>query len=238
MKHLKVIGFAILTVLSGASSHADEAAIRKTIAERLPAFAKIDQISRTPVPGIYELRVGTDVLYVDDKGDYLIRGELIETKSQGNLTEARVAKLAAIDVASLPLNDAVVWKQGTGVRKLVVFADPNCGYCKRFERDMLSVSDVTVYTFLYPVLGTDSREKSRDIWCAKDKALAWRAWMLDGTQPARATGGCDTAVLERNLALGRKHRVTGTPALVFANGKRIPGALAAEQVRKELAAAS
>ena len=108
---------------------------------------------------------------------------------------------------------------------------------KRFERDMLSVSDVTVYTFLYPVLGTDSREKSRDIWCAKDKALAWRAWMLDATQPARATGGCDTAVLERNLALGRKHRITGTPALVFANGKRIPGALAAEQVRKELAGA-
>ena len=237
MKHLNVIGLAILTVLSGASSHADEVAIRKTIAERLPAFPKIDEISRTPVRGIYELRVGTDVLYVDENGDHLIRGEIIETKSQGNLTEARVAKLAAIDVASLPLNDAIVWKQGTGVRKLVVFADPNCGYCKRFERDMLSVSDVTVYTFLYPVLGTDSREKSRDIWCAKDKALAWRAWMLDAIQPARATGGCDTAVLERNLALGRKHRITGTPALVFANGKRIPGALAAEQVRKELAGA-
>jgi thiol:disulfide interchange protein DsbC len=119
-----------------------------------------------------------------------------------------------------------------------VFADPNCGFCKRFERELQTVKDLTVYTFLYPVLGGDSPEKSRDIWCAKNNTKAWRDWMLDGTKPAHSMGQCDTAALARNVALGRKHKVTGTPALVFEDGKRVPGAMSPEQIEKQLVAAS
>jgi len=227
---------ALLAAALAPMALADEAAIRKNIAERLPDFPKIDEVRKTPIAGLYEVRVGTDVYYSDEQGNHLIEGQMIDTKTRANLTEERVAKLTAIDFASLPLKDAIVWKQGSGARKLVVFADPNCGYCKKFERDLQQVKDVTVYTFLYPILGGDSPEKSRNIWCAKDNVQAWRGWMIDGTTPQRSIGQCDTSALARNVALGRKHRVTGTPALVFEDGKRIPGALPAEQIEKQLTA--
>jgi len=218
------------------AAFADDAAIRKNIAERMPDFPKIDEISKTPMAGLYEVRVGADVFYTDEQGNYLIEGQILETKTHTNLTEARIAKLTAIDFSALPLKDAIVWKQGTGARKLVVFADPNCAFCKKFERELQQVKDVTVYTFLYPILGGDSPEKSKNIWCAKDNTKAWRDWMLDGAAPARSMGQCDTSALMRNVNLGRKHKVNGTPALVFEDGKRVPGAMSVEQVEKQLVA--
>jgi thiol:disulfide interchange protein DsbC len=215
---------------------AQEAVIRKNITERLPDFPKIDEVTKTPIPGIYELRIGTDVIYSDEQGNHLIEGHVIDTASRVNLTEARIAKLTAIDFASLPLKDAIVWKQGNGARKLVVFADPNCGYCKKFERDLQAVKDVTVYTFLYPILGGDSQEKSRNIWCAKDSTKTWRDWMLNGTPVPAGAGQCDTSALQRNVALGRKHRINGTPGLVFEDGTHMPGALGTAQIEKQLAA--
>ena len=230
---LCALAFATLGVLP---ARADEAAIRKNFAERLPDFPKIDEVGKTAIPGVYELRIGTDVLYTDETGSYLIEGQLIDTKTRANLTQARIDKLTAIDVAKLPLKDAIVWKSGSGVRKLYVFADPNCGYCKRFERDLNAVKDVTVYTFLYPILGGDSPEKSRNIWCAKDNTAAWRNWMIEGTPPLKSMGQCDTAALLRNVALGRKHKVSGTPALVFEDGKRVPGVMAPAEIEKQLVA--
>jgi thiol:disulfide interchange protein DsbC len=223
-------------LLAAQGATADEAAIRKSFAERLPDFPKIDEVTKTAIPGIYELRIGTDVLYTDEQGQHILEGQLIETKTRRNLTQARIDKLTEIDVASLPLKDAIVWKQGNGSRKLVVFADPNCGYCKRFERDLNGVTDVTVYTFLLPILGGDSPEKSRDIWCAKDNTKAWRDWMLQGIVPPRNIGKCDTAALARTVELARKHRINGTPAIVFEDGKRVPGAMTADQVEKQLVA--
>jgi len=217
------------------AAFADEAAIRKNISERVPDFPKIDEITKTSIPGLYEIRVGTDILYTDEQGNYLIEGQLIETKTRTNLTEQRVAKLTAIDFKALPLKDAMVWKQGTGERKLVIFADPNCGYCKKFERDLLTVKDITVYTFLYPILGPDSTEKSKQIWCAKDNAKVWRDWMIKGT-PIAESPTCDTSALSRNVALGRKHRINGTPGVVYEDGKMQPGAVGAEAVEKQLVA--
>lgn len=217
------------------AAFADEAAIRKNISERVPDFPKIDEITKTSIPGLYEIRVGTDILYTDEQGNYIIEGQLIETKTRTNLTEQRVAKLTAIDFKALPLKDAMVWKQGTGERKLVIFADPNCGYCKKFERDLLNVKDITVYTFLYPILGPDSTEKSKQIWCAKDNAKVWRDWMIKGT-PIAESPTCDTSALSRNVALGRKHRINGTPGVVYEDGKMQPGAVGAEAVERQLAA--
>ncbi|MBC7731007.1 MAG: DsbC family protein [Bacteriovorax sp.] len=216
------------------AAFAQEAVIRKNIAERLPDFPKIDEVTKTPVAGLYELRIGTDLFYSDERGDHILEGHLIETKSRNDLTTARIDKLTAIDFATLPLKDAIVWKQGSGARKLVVFADPNCGYCKKFEKEMQQVKDVTVYTFLYPILGGDSPEKSRDIWCAKDNGTVWRDWMIKGAAPARSMGQCDASALQRNIDMAKKFRINGTPALVFEDGKRVPGALAPDQVEKQL----
>jgi thiol:disulfide interchange protein DsbC len=229
---------AIAASLALPSALAGEAEIRKNLPQRLPNLPKIDEVSKTPVPGLYEIRVGTDVFYVDEDGDHIIQGTLFDTRTRTDLTEQRVRKLTAIAFADLPMKDAVVIKQGSGARKLAVFGDPNCGYCKRLEKDLANLKDVTIYMFLYPVLGPDSDVKSKAIWCSKDAATTWRAWMLEGTPPPRQMGPCDTSAIERNVAMGRKHKVSGTPALVFMDGTRIPGAVPAAEIEKQLAAAT
>jgi thiol:disulfide interchange protein DsbC len=234
---MRKVAMAAVLMAAAAGAWAQDAAIRKNLAERLPNLPAIDEITKTPMPGLYEVRVGNDVLYTDAEGNYLIQGQIIDTRSRKNLTEERVNKLTAIDFASLPLKDAIVWKNGSGKRKIAVFADPNCGYCKRFERDLQAVKDVTVYTFLFPILAPDSTTKSNAIWCAKDRTKAWQDWMLRGVTPAAAPANCETPVA-RNTELGRKHRVNGTPALVFEDGTRVPGALNTEQIEAQLAEVS
>lgn len=232
-------GALTLSLLAAVSAWADEAEIRKTLVERLPSLPKIDEVSKTPIPGLFEVRFGgTEILYTDATGNYVVQGALIDTRTRTDLTQARIDKLTQIDFAALPLKDAVLVKQGSGARKLVIFADPNCGYCKRIERDLQTLKDVSIYTFLYPILGPDSTAKSRDIWCAKDAAKAWRAWMLDNVVPAKSAKDCDVAALERNLRLGQKHRVQGTPAVVFEDGSRAPGALPAAQIESRIQAAA
>jgi thiol:disulfide interchange protein DsbC len=228
---------ALALGLGAGAALADEAAIRKNLPERLPNFPKIDEVSKTPMAGLYEVRLGTDLVYTDEMGHFLIQGALIDTKTRADLTQARIDKLTAIDFASLPLKDAVLVKQGNGTRKVVVFADPNCGYCKRLEKDLLALKDVSIYTFLYPILGPDSTVKSKDIWCAKEPGKAWRAWMVDGQAPAKVVATCDSAALERNTEMGRKFKVQGTPAVVFEDGSRAPGAIPAAQIELRMAAA-
>ena len=214
-------------------AQAQEAAIRKNLAERLPQLGKIDEINKTPMSSLFEVRVGTELFYTDADGNFLIHGQLIDTKQQRNLTEERMEKLMAIDFSALPVKDAFTIVRGNGKRKVAVFEDPNCGYCKRFERDLQKVDNVTVYMFLYPILGPDSSEKSRNIWCAKDKAKAWQDFMVrDQAAPAAS---CDTGAIARNVEFGKKYKITGTPTLVFADGTRVPGAIGAAQVEKLLA---
>ena len=235
---MKPIRFLItLLVLVFASlATAQEASIRKALGERYPEFKMIDEVSRTPLPGLFEIRVnGTDIFYTDAEGNYLIQGSLIDTRQKRNLTEERIEKLSAIAFDSLPLKDAVTIVRGNGKRRLAVFEDPNCGYCKRFERDLQKVDNVTIHMFLYPILGADSGEKSRNIWCAKDPAKAWLDWMLRNTTPASSvTAACDVAAVARTVEFGRKHKITGTPTLLFADGSRVPGAISAAQVEKYL----
>jgi thiol:disulfide interchange protein DsbC len=219
------------------TASANEAAIRKNLAERLPNLPAIDEVSPTPIPGVFEVRLGTEIVYTDDKGNYVFQGNLIDTKTRTSLTEARINKLTAIDFDSLPLKDALVLKLGTGERKMVVFSDPNCGYCKKLERDIQKLKNVTVYTFLYPILGADSQDKAKNIWCSKEQTKTWLAWMLDGKVPPKSMGECSTP-LERNVAMGQKYRVQGTPAMVFVDGTRVPGALGTEQIEKQLVASA
>ncbi|RZL94830.1 MAG: DsbC family protein [Variovorax sp.] len=220
-------------------AHAGEAEIRKNLAARIPQFAKIDEITKSPMPGLFEVRInGFEIFYTDADGNYLLQGSLIDVKARRNLTEARVEKLSEVAFDKLPLADAFKIVRGNGKRKLAVFEDPNCGYCKHFERDMKNVDNVTVYLFLYPVLGPDSNVKSRNIWCSKDKAKSWNEWMTAEVKPETAAASCDAAALDRNIAFGRRYNITGTPTLIFADGTRTPGAIPAAQVEKQLTAAN
>jgi thiol:disulfide interchange protein DsbC len=232
---MQLLRSILTTILLGISlgAMAQEAAIRKNLPERLPSLPKIDEVSKTAMPGLYEIRVnGSEIFYTDAEGNFLIQGSLIDTKLKRNLTEERVDKLSAMAFDTLPLKDAFTIVRGNGKRKMAVFEDPNCGYCKRFERDMQKVNDVTVYMFLYPILSADSTEKSKNIWCAKDKAKVWHDVMVRD-QPV-PSASCDTSAIARNVEFGKKYRITGTPTLIFADGARVPGAVSAQQVEKYL----
>ena len=232
---VRLVGVVTLMLLAAAAG-AQEAAIRQALAQRLPQLKVVDEIKPAGVSGLYEVRVnGSEIYYTDAKGDFLIDGQIIETKTRRNITEDRIAKLTAIPFDSLPIKDAFTLVRGNGQRKMAVFEDPNCGYCKRFERDLQKVDNVTVYLFLYPVLGPDSVKKSQDIWCAKDRVAAWQDWMLRDQAAGAANAACDTGAIARNVELGRKYKITGTPTLLFVNGARIPGAVDNARVEQALA---
>ena len=230
---LAAAALGTLAMLAAPQAQAQEAAIRKNLGERVPGLQKIDEISRTPMNGLWEVRVGNEILYTDAEGNFLIHGSLIDAKQKRNLTEERVEKLSAIDFEQLPLKDAFTIVRGNGKRRMAVFEDPNCGYCKRFERDLQKVDNVTIHMFLYPILGGDSPDKSRNIWCAKDKGKAWLDMMVRDQPATSAT--CDSTAIARNLEFGRKHRISGTPTMFFVDGSRVPGAVSAAQVEKQLA---
>ena len=213
---------------------AQESTIRKNLGERVPALSQIDEISKTAMPGLFEVRVGTDVLYTDAEGNFLLHGSLLDARNGRNLTEERVNKLLAVDFKTLELKNAITMVRGNGKRKLAVFEDPNCGYCKRFEKDLQKIDNVTVHLFLIPILGEDSVTKSRQIWCAADKAKSWNDWMLRDVAP-KGNAICNTEALTANLDFATRHRITGTPTLIFEDGSRVPGAIGAAQVEERLA---
>lgn len=233
MKLLRNIAACGLLAWGLSAAIAQEAAIRKNLAERLPSLPPIEEVSKAPMNGLYEVRVsGNEIFYTDAEGNFLIQGNLIDTKLRRNLTEERVDKLNAVAFDALPLKDAFTIVRGNGKRKMAVFEDPNCGYCKRFERDMQKVTDVTIYMFLYPILSADSADKSKNIWCAKDRSKAWLDLMV--RDQAVVPASCDSSALARNIEFGKKYRITGTPTLIFADGTRVPGAISAQQVEKYL----
>ena len=208
-----------------------EAIIKHTLEARLGGV-KIDSVTKTPYLGLYEVRANNEILYTDAKISYLFSGNIIDARSMQNLTEKRLRELSRIKWGDLPLDAAVKTVHGSGRRVLAVFSDPNCPYCKRFEKELAKMDDITIYTFLYPVLSQDSHVKAKAVWCSADRSKAWSELMLSGKVPALA--GCDTPI-EKNLALGRKYRISGTPTLVFASGERVSGAVPVARLEKLLA---
>ncbi len=207
---------------------ADEAEVKKAVEARL---GKVEKIARAPMPGIWEVTVDGQIFYADDKANYLIFGNLLDMKTGKNLTAER-------QFNSLPLELAVKQVRGSGKNVMVTFEDPNCGYCKKLAKDILTLKDVTVYTFLLPVLGDDSYEKSKAIWCAPDKSKAWIDWMTAGKAPPAAPAKCDISGLNKSAQLGGKLRINGTPAIFFAGGERVGGYIPAAEIEKRFSPGS
>ena len=210
-----------------------ETNIRRLLEARLRPGTKIETVSKSPFFGLYEARVGNDLIYTDEKVTYLFLGSILDGKSLDNLTEERLNKMTAVKFDELPLKDAIKMVNGTGKRQIAYFADPNCGYCKQFERSLTQIKDTTVYVFLYPILSDDSTVKAKSLWCASDRVKAWNDWMLRGQMAS--TPACDTAVIDSNLALGQKLNVRATPTTILGNGMKVPGAIPIAQLEKAIA---
>lgn len=229
----KKIIAAILAVLSltAGLAHADDADIKKAVANLYGANVKVTAVRKAEALGLYEVQIGNDILYSDEKGGYFIQGDIIDVHAHLNLTDARRNKLAQIKFSDLPLELAVKTVRGNGKRVFATFEDPNCGYCKKLAKDMVGMTDFTMYTFLVPILSADSGEKSKAIWCSADRAKAWSEWMVNGVAPT--AGSCATPV-DKVMALSQKLNVRGTPTIFFSNGERIPGAVPVARLEQDL----
>ena len=207
----------------------------KTELKRKIPEAPVDSVRKVPYGGLYEVVMGSEIFYTDDKASFLVLGSLVDLKTKENLTEQRLRQLNKVSFAELPLDSAIKIVRGNGSRKIALFEDPNCGYCKRFERDLAGVSDITVYVFLYPILSPDSIQKSKQVWCAADRGKAWLDLMVRETV-SQGDSSCATPI-DKILAFGQSKRVQGTPTIIFEDGERVPGAMAIADFEKKLAAA-
>ncbi len=230
----KLLPFLLGALLASAAI-ADEAVVKKNFESKFGA--KAESVTKSGYLGLYEIYADGQILYSDEKGTAFIIGPLIDGRTMKNVTQERMNKLTAIKWSELPLERAVKQVRGDGKRVLATFEDPNCGYCKRLAKDLQKLDNVTIYTFLLPILSPDSLEKSKAIWCAADRAKAWTDWMVDGKAPGGKTD-CDTTAITKNQEFGRKLNINGTPTLFFASGERLPGAVPLQQIEEKLAQAA
>ena len=195
----------------------------------------VEKITPTRHANLYEVLTPEGIFYTDKNGSFLIFGAaLVDTKTKVNLTEKRLNELSTFTFKDLPFQDAIKVVKGNGSRRMAVFEDPNCGYCKKLMQELVKIDNVTIYTFLIPVLGPDSVVKSKAVWCAKDQAKAWTGYMSGAAPlPASPTEQCETP-FERNAVMQRKLRITGTPALLFDDNTKVPGFITAGAIEARL----
>jgi len=222
--------FLLAGALAAPAAHGSEAAIRQAFQSKITEVT-VESVTRTPMPGLYEVVANGHIFYVDEKVNFVIRGTLFDarTPAMRNVTQARNAELAA-QILSKSTDGAIKRVRGNGRRVLYTFEDPNCGYCKKQQQELAKLNDVTIYTFLWPILSPDSHEKSKVIWCAKDRAKAWEDFMLRGVTP-QGEAKCDTPI-DRNMALARRFGAQGTPAVFLADGRMVGGYLPAEKIEE------
>jgi len=230
---LLLAGLAGLAGLAAAVAvQADESTIRRTLSAKLPA-ARIEHVVKTPYPGLYEVYFDNQIAYTDKDGSFMIVGYLVDVSSGQNMTHLRMRKLSAIPFSSLPFNLAIKSVKGNGKRQLVIFSDPLCLHCRKLEPELASLTDVTLYTFLYPVeqLNRGATSRARQIWCAANPARAWEDFMLRNVTPPEAPASCNDPIA-KIAEIGARHSFIATPTLVFADGAVVQRQLAAAQIER------
>jgi len=208
--------------------------IKKAIGPKFGPGVVIDSVKKTDYSGLYEVQVGDDLFYTDEKMQYVFVGKVVDLKSHKNLTQERIEKLSAVKLTDLPLDLAFKQVKGNGKRVIAVFEDPNCGFCKRLRKALQSVDNITIYTFMYDILSDDSAVKSRNVWCSADPAKTWTDWMVSGIPAPEAPKDCTIDPHEKVLALGAKLHINGTPAIFFEDGSRVAGYIDAAAMEEKL----
>jgi thiol:disulfide interchange protein DsbC len=235
-KNSLIVSLLMSLVLTTACAQSDQSAtIKKLIGPKLGAEVKVDSVTKTPYSGLYEVKVGGDIFYTDEKANYLILGNVIDLKSKTNLTKIRVEEVNKVKLSEMPLDLAIKQVKGDGKRELVIFEDPNCGYCKKLRHELQKLNNVTIYTFMYDILSADSAVKSKNVWCSKDPVTAWNDMMVDGKAPPDAPATCMTNPHDKILELGKQLHITGTPTIFFKDGSRIPGYVDLAKIEEKLA---
>jgi len=233
---MKRLNYFILIVLIFANStFAGEATIRAEMGKKFP-YSKIISISKTSYFGLYEVAFDDRLVYTDEKMNFLFSGNIFDLHTMKNLTEAREKQLYAIEFDTLPFELAIKSVKGNGKRRLAVFTDPNCQYCKKLEKEMVNLTNATVYIFVFPIL-PGSEEKAMAIWCSPDRLKTWEDQMLRGLEP-KSEKACDTTALANITIRAKKLGISVTPTLIFEDGVIKPGTLTLDQLNEHLTASS
>ena len=233
MKPIQILAAAVLAAVFAVPAFAQDAeAVKSALKKKFPE-APIDTVRKIPYGNLFEVVGNGEIYYTDEKTSFLLIGTLVDVKTKENVTEARQRQVNAVKFENLPLDSAFKIVRGNGSRKVAIFADPNCGYCKRFERDLLGISDITVYNFLFPILSPDSMEKAKQVWCSADRGQTWIDYMTKNVA-LKGDGKCDTSAIDKALAFGKEKRITGTPTIIFEDGERVPGAMPIAQFEKKI----
>ena len=230
---IKIISI-LLCFLFSVSIFADDDALRAIMEKAYPELP-IKSIQKTDYNDLYEVFIGSQIIYTNDTFDFLIvEGRVVDPKTKIDLTELRLEELTRIDFKDLPLLDAIKVVKGNGKRKIAIFSDVDCPYCKRLEKNELSnIDNITIYTFLYPLaIHPEAEEKSKKIWCAKDRAKAWNEYIFKDKLPINP-GDCKTPI-NRIVKLGKDLGISSTPTIILSNGKRVPGAIPYKQLEEYL----
>jgi thiol:disulfide interchange protein DsbC len=231
-KLLSNIILSCVIILSiGIVNAQSEQQIRSDLQKKIGTNTKIKSVTPSPIPGVYEVLVGNDIFYTDANSKYLIQGEIIEIATGKNITEQKQADLNRIKWSELNPSNALKVVRGNGSRQLAVFSDPNCGYCKRLDKSLQQLDNVTIYTYLIPILSPDSAQKSKQIWCSADPQKTYIDWMINGTTPS-GKSDCTTP-LDKNMAFAKTYGITGTPTIFFTDGSRFPGAAQITDIEKK-----
>lgn len=237
---MKRVVVGVLLALVAAGVTADEAAVRRLVESKIGRGATVEAVRKLPHTDLYEVAIrsarGPLIYYVDGAATVVIAGNVFDAKTGRNLTEERLRELTAINWERLPFKSAVTTVRGNGRRKIAVFSDPNCPYCKRFEQTLAKLDDITVHIFLYPVIRPESVPLAKSVWCSKDRARAWSELMLRGIAPSSAPD-CDTPV-DNLVLLGQHLGADSTPTWFLQNGQRYSGAMRLDELRVLLDKAS
>ena len=220
-------------------AHADEASVKKAFLAKFPK-ATVATVTKLKDLPLYEIVIPRSdepvIIYTDEAFSFLMQGNVVDNKTGVDITEQKKSKLTAIDFDSLPLDKAIKKVKGNGTRKVAVFTDPDCPFCKRIEQEFEKMTDVTIYLFLFPIeqLHPKAAMRAKSIWCSPNRLKAWEDYMLKGVTPT-ASGDCDNPI-DALVALGHAKGINATPTLVFADGSKVPGALNSAQLEQQFAA--
>jgi thiol:disulfide interchange protein DsbC len=234
IKNLTIITSVSLIACTNSQSN-DQ--IKATLLKQFPQIKKIDSVTQSPIDALYQVNVGRQIVYMSKDGKYLVAGNIIDIANKQNLTQNEMEKSSVIDWNKLPLNLAIKEVIGNGARKIAVFSDPDCPYCKMFEQKVVpSLKNVTIYVFLFPLpIHPNAKRDSTNIWCSNDRSATWQSWMRKGTPLPVASAKCDTSGLETIYQIGADVvQVQGTPTIIFSNGTLLPGLLPADQFNAKL----
>lgn len=239
MYRVPLILAALFACLLAASAYAEVVEEKRTgiVEEKIRSLspnATIIAVSETPIDGLLQVQVNSEIVYVTDDGKYLLQGPIMEIDTRINITDQAKSGIRLGLLAELNPDEQISFSPVDPKYELLVFTDIDCGYCRKLHKQISEYNDagIAIHYLAFPRagIGSASYDKFVSVWCADDQKKALTL-AKNGDDPEPQN--CPNPIADQ-YELGREIGVTGTPALVTTDGTLIPGYVPPQQLRKRL----